>query len=157
MARRWKLNFKGTLLLMPVIGLIGLLHGCDSQKHLAEYRLARQHRLVLSAETSWEVSQPLLYEVYEDNKIVVPATDFYYRNPDKPMPKFQLISGKSVFGIVDAASPKKLLIMHDVSSEKTWPRRGDNETFVESALRCKELLAVINAEAKDGPYEAGER
>jgi hypothetical protein len=119
---------------------------------LAVFPFGDGNKLVVYSETSWEVTQPLLYEVYAGRQLVIRATAFYYRNPDKPMPQFHLVSGGSVVGIVADSAPRELLIMFDSSSSKSWPYSTDTETLVESQGKRKELLAAMNARSKDGFY-----
>ena len=141
---------------IALVSIVCMTSGCSERRRHAELPAPGGVNVKIYVEEHWEVSQPLSYEVYSGDRIVIPITCFYARNPDMPVPAFRLVSTGTLVGVVADDSPTKLLIMYDAASSESWPYCKDDEHVSQSKVKRNKLLAGFNERSPVHTFTAGE-
>jgi len=98
-----------------------------------------------------EIGQCLLYEVREGEVVRVPMAFFGTADfaDEVTATSFTLITGKKgkMVGIAFVARPKEVLIIHDFTTDETWPKAGYSEHFTSTWKRGEALLAVLRTDS----------
>jgi hypothetical protein len=125
-----------------------------------EYELAKidldPHRSIeILASETMEVSQALYCQVSVDGKVVVPIF-LICSGHDSGKLKFAAITAKNgeLVGVFEQRFPDEILVLHDFSSNQTWPL--DRFKSLEASERLKEeLLQELQAEHNDLQLKTG--
>jgi hypothetical protein len=101
----------------------------EGQFEVATIDCGNNREIVITADRSWEIAQPIYYLVRVDGQIVVPTTYIGNNDPDNDpsnlrFRKFTTFGGNLV-GIAYEDKPSDYLIVHDFSSNDSFPR-GDH-------------------------------
>jgi hypothetical protein len=89
-------------------------------------------KIIITAASSWEISQPVYYQIVTDGKIVVQKSTFYYAYPGENM-RFSIVTAENgnLVGVVsDRDCGHVVLILHDFGTCESWPAIfyvGDSE------------------------------
>jgi len=114
---------------MLLTGTLLCMCGCTSvqcdptgYRPLADLDIGRGLRLRIRAESEWEVSRGLTYEIWKGGRRTLEPRLFRFVSPDSLQRVFAPVSGPegTVVGIVDASRPKDLLILYAHDTGDTW-------------------------------------
>ena len=100
---------------------------------------------------SYEVSRPLCYEVRTQEQCRAPMTYFYSADVDEKIAKdsFALITAKGGYlvGVVFASRPHEVVIIHDFTTDESWPKCGYAEEWTSTLKRGEALLDVLRSDS----------
>lgn len=150
-----KLRF-GLRKLLLVVAVLAALLGVGRWVYLNwdEYTLAtlpcgEGRKIIITAPTTWEVSQPILYQVIVDGKIAVPKYCFYGRPPHEEL-QIRLVSaedGNLVGVVLERDDSRNVLILHDFATSDSWPAvlfYGSSSVERKKLLDAFERLRIEN-------------
>jgi len=105
------------------------------------FSLGQDRKIEIYVENEWEVTQPLLYAVWDDRGPTIPPCAFWYLRPSEARPVFRLITarGGDLAAIVTEEDPEGVVILHDFSSEFSYPWQTDDAESERSQALLKEL------------------
>ncbi|MCA9213511.1 MAG: hypothetical protein KDB27_10625 [Planctomycetales bacterium] len=115
-----------TLISTCLASCIGFVRWVDGEFEIATIHCGHKREIVITAGRSWEVSQPIYYRVCADGEAVVPTTHIDSITSDSEasairFAKFTASDGNLV-GITYADDPSQYLIVHDFSTNTSFPR-----------------------------------
>ncbi len=104
----------------------------------------RHRRIYIYRMSSWEVSIPLSYEVWDGNTKSVERTSFLFI---EPIPEFRLVTseGGDLVAVVSSEAPEVVLILHDFKSGDSWPHGLSHERWNEPSKKGDLLLDRLKA------------
>ena len=149
--------------LIGVILITISVSGCieisfEGRGPIATLEAGEGKKIFIFAESEWEVSRGILYEVRTLEGVQVKRTLFMFAWPDDVNRLgFKLVraDGSDLVGVVENRDPKKLLIIHDFQTGESWcAHRG----FKDPAFRAlgERLLKRLTEEIQDEGYRLGD-
>ena len=114
-----------------LFGIISLIdrysRGVD---RVAAFALGHGRQIVFAVDRSWEVSRTLYYEVIVDGRVMVPRTSVMTVD-EKQLLGLQFsivtVNDGNMVGIVNTDRPEDFLVVHDFSTNSSWPWGGHIE------------------------------
>lgn len=102
---------------------------CSRRETIAELDVQSQRAVIITADSCWEVSRPIYYEVREAGRVVTPTTFIGGDSGNDPH-DYEVIYAESgaLVGVIETSAPlPELVIMQDFKSGESWPRLRENE------------------------------
>ena len=128
---------------ITVAGLTSLFrylvaHACDPVP-ISELVVGNGRTIEITAQSCWEISRSVYYEVKENGNVVTPLCAMTF-DSGSDRHRYAMLSarGGSLVGVVDTSqTPHELVILHDFGSGESWPRLRDFEVSYDDAVRKK--------------------
>jgi hypothetical protein len=156
----WSLLAWSVIAVAGVTSLIKYLatHACDPVP-ISEVVVGKGRTIEITAESCWEISRSVYYEVKENGNVVTPRCVITFDSGNDEH-RYAVLSAKggSLVGVVDTTrTPHELVILHDFRSGESWPRLRDYEVSYDEAVRKKwrnlfDQLKSENPELKKPEY-----
>lgn len=113
-------------------------HACDPVP-ISALVVGKGRTIEITAQSCWEISRSVYYEVKENGKVVTPLYVITFDSGSDEH-RYAIVSAKggSLIGVVDTTqTPHELVILHDFRSGESWPRLRDDEVSYDEAVRKK--------------------
>ena len=110
-----------TLVALTFGGCLAFIRYADGKDNVATIDCGRGREIVISVARSWEISQPIYYQIRDNGNVVVPTT--YFDNNDPPaVPRFahSTANDGDLIGVSYSDSPSAYLFLHDFSDGSTY-------------------------------------
>jgi hypothetical protein len=106
---------------------------------IAELAVGKARTIEITAQSCWEISRSIYYEVKENGNVVTPLYAMSFDSgSDEHRYAILRANGGSLVGVVDTTkTPNELVILHDFGSGQSWPRLRNNEVSYDEAVRKK--------------------
>lgn len=147
MAFRFQFRLRTLLILTAVLALLlGLgrwMYLNLDEYHVTTLRCGEGREIVITADTAWEISQPVRYRVMVDGEAVTTPCYFYGASETEKL-RFRLVIAEKgeLVGVLHAGeNQEELVILHDFLSGESWPGVGRNHS---KPLSGKKLLNAVD-------------
>jgi hypothetical protein len=123
---------------------IGMWVASWDRYEYASFTFGHGRRIVITAETFWEISQGLCYEVYDGGALRVPRTFFAVRDPGVDDPDFRpaIASNDALVAVYDRRTPYEIIIIHDFRSGQSLACDGEVHNGID-AEQARRLWPVL--------------
>lgn len=112
-----------TTILALLLGIGRWLYLNLDEYHVATLDCGGGRKIIITAASSWEMSQPVCYQVVVDGATVVPKWTFHYAHPPERL-RFSLVTAEEgdLVGVVSESGDRHdALILHDFRTGDSWP------------------------------------
>ncbi len=147
-----RFGLRGLLFLVAavatVLGLGRWVYLNWDEYHVATFSCGAGRAIVITADSAWEISQPVHYRVITDGKAARPKRTFYFAIPGET-PQFSLVSTENgaIAGVVRVEPDSRdVLIVHDFATGDSWPALFNGESDDADRSRLQGAFERLHAE-----------
>lgn len=112
---------------------------CKLPTPIAEVNLRHQRTILITADSCWEISRPIHYQVRAAGQVVTPKT-YISSDYGSDSHAYQVIYAENgaLVGVLETtATPPELLIMEDARSGRSWPEDLNREVAGQTSIQEK--------------------
>jgi hypothetical protein len=153
MAFTFQFRLRPLLILTVLALLLGLgrwMYLNFDEYHVTTLCCGEGRQIVITADTAWEISQPIRYRVMVDGEAVTTPCYFYCASETEKL-RFRLVIAEKgeLVGVLRAGEDQEyLVILHDFLSGESWPGVARNHS---KPLNGKNLLNAVDRLCSDNP------
>lgn len=111
----------------------------QDEYHVATFDCGHGRKIIVTAESYWEIAQSVHYRVVVDGQTVVPTWSFDLIQPDEKV-QYDLVTAEKgeLAAVVSDRSGGELRILHDFRTGESWPANDvGQKTLLETLGRLR--------------------